>query len=351
MVAGWAEQAGGVTAPFNFEWNNFPHQAGPHASGEERRHADDVRGLYHEPGARRERRERADESLAHANRIVAQGGDAGSAHHGHAPPPFQPYSIPAMRHDSAEQVRAVASGLRAAADAPGQAAAALRALQAITHRLNLVDERFAAVANQLGRAARAVQGAGLTAEQATRIRALAAQVDTQAAAIEGATTHAQREAVWRELVQTRQTAVRTLRDAPAVDSTLAATILVVLDHQVSETAPAYTSEQRRILESGAQDQFPEHTGPRGDLQTVRIDVGDPARATDPAWNGGRRSPAVTALIAESRRILNHPAEDPWWVPIVTDYATRFRAQLLTDIEARNQGYSVLRRPGEQLDHH
>jgi hypothetical protein len=49
------------------------------------------------------------------------------------------------------------------------------------------------------------------------------------------------------------------------------------------------------------------------------------------------SAALTALIDEARLLMNHPYENNWWESYVRDYAARFPARLLNDIEARNEG--------------
>jgi hypothetical protein len=266
---------------------------------------------------------------------------------GQPPPAFRPYDLAAMRRDSASQIRTAAEGLRATAGAPGQAGDVARRLEGLVSLLDARNERVQAARRALGQAAAAGQAASAGANAAA-LRSLADELDRHAAAVEAARTQVERQAANRALAATRERVLVELRATPDAHRALAAAILVVLDQQIADTATAYTTEQRDVLE-GRTD-LPEHTGAPTPLQTTTITLPDAGRTFDPAWQGGQRGAALRALIEESRVLLNHPYESRWWVPFVTDYITRFPDQTLADIEARNAGYATFRRPGEQREH-
>ncbi|NJK32121.1 MAG: hypothetical protein HC927_06730, partial [Deltaproteobacteria bacterium] len=210
------------------------------------------------------------------------------------------------------------------------------------------DERTRQAQATLDRAAASLRQTGQSADRAAAMNQLADQITIYAGRVENATTIDERRAVNALLTGARNTALTELAQSPALRSGLAATILAILDDVIADTTPAYSWEQRAVIEGA---RLHGHQGPGGALPTVVLDLGNPARASDPAWNGGQRPARVVDLIQESRLLLNHPYENPWWVPVLTDYVNRNQAQILADIEARNLGYATLRRPGERRQGH
>jgi hypothetical protein len=338
MVVAWAALAGGHTTAFDFSRGHFPA-----VSPNDREETTQARDLYDESRARRDRAAR--ESLATGNRIVAEGGLAEGMG------VFKPYDISAMRADSASQVRAIAVGLRGLHGSPAQVALALATVNGVLSRYDQGNERLSRARQAIDRAAAGVRSGGGQASNAVALDALATEIDGYASTINTATTHAAREDVNNDLRAARERALREVASSPNARSALALAVIALIDRQIADTAPAYTGEQRAILESGQTDRFREHTGPRGDLPRAAIDLGPASRATDPAWHGGVRPPEVAAVIEESRLLMDHPYESTWWVAIVRDHISRNQLQIAADIEARNAGYAVLRRPGERDHHH
>jgi hypothetical protein len=342
MVAAWNEQAGGATTPFDF--TNFPATAGVPAG--EAQAAEANRRLYQDTRTTRATKET--ESLERGNRVVAQGGDVHAAA-GRTPPPFTPYDVAAMRRDNAAQIRAAAQGLRGIVGAPGQAASAAQRLRDLIGLLDVQRERLQRAQELLGQAAAAGQAAS-SGPDAAALRRLADELDGEADAVEAARTHALRAGANNALRATREKVLNELRNKTLdAQRALAASTLVIIDQQIADTAPAYTIEQREVIE-GRRD-LPEHTGAPAPLAASTITMRDAALTLDPAWQGGRRGPALRALIEESRLLLNHPYESTWWVALVTDHIRRFPDQTMADIEARNAGYATFRRPGEAREGH
>ena len=69
----------------------------------------------------------------------------------------------------------------------------------------------------------------------------------------------------------------------------------------------------------------------------------------PALTG--KSPAVQALLQESRKFLGHPYDDNWWEAAVKQFIKQHSPQMLSEIEARNAGYLLFRAEGEDGGHH
>lgn len=120
----------------------------------------------------------------------------------------------------------------------------------------------------------------------------------------------------------------------------------LLEVALRDTRVSFTSEQRSVVKEGKWD------GPRPEKSPTELNVVDvkwPSLEQDP-W-GRDRSPARVALLAEARRIFNHPYEDTsWWKDVVVDYVVKHGDRLATDIRARNAGYGVLFHPGEKREH-
>jgi hypothetical protein len=317
MLAVWNEN--GPSTPWSFDFPAWP--AATERGGE-------ARALFHErrpfTGAP------ARQSLRRGNDIVANGGEGA------------PYDLAAMRHHSAERIRRAAGLLRAASGGPQTVAGLLQQVAGLLGGMAANDPRMRRVQDELIAAAAAISQGGAQANQLLQPAALAATLDGIAQTVEGARSHAQREAANARLMAGRADALRSLTSANRV---LAAAVLLVLDEEIQNTAVSFSGEQRRILESGATDLLPEHTGPR---QLAVHAVAWPSLQTDGA--GGTRSPARVALIAESRRLLNHPYESDWWRATLTRYIQTHAARIRTDIEARNAGYAVLFHPGQGSGH-
>jgi len=342
MVDAWKEQSGGTSASFDFSFGAFPAVSG--VSADQGQAAIANRSLYHDSRSARAAKEAG--SLARGNRVVAEGGDVdGRAGAG----AFAAYDVAAMRRESADQIHAAASGLRAIVGAPAEVAAAAAALQRALALLDVQGERRKRADALLGGVVRGAQAAS-AGPDAAALRGLSAELDAAAAGVEVARTHADRTAANNVLREIRARVLGELRDRTLNSQrALATSALVVIDQQIADTAPAYTTEQREVLE-GNRD-LPEHTGAPAALASTRIDLPDAALTTDPSWLAGHRGPALRELIEESRLLLNHPYESTWWVPTVSGYMRRFPTQTLADIEARNAGYAAFRRPGEARGGH
>jgi hypothetical protein len=332
MVAAWEATAGGPTRPFNFEFTNFP-AVDPTAPKADQEAQGRARDLYH--ASRQERAGRESRSLERGKQIVSQGGDVEGQ-----TGTFQPYDIATMRKDSANTIRSAATGLRGLAGTPSEAAKAFQELDKTLDTLGLKAERVKRTLETLAAAGKqAGQG-----DSAKELLALADELEKHAANVEAATQHGDRERLNASLVATRSRVFAAFQRAPALNRGISAAVLAILDQQIAETRPSYTSEQRAVLE-GRTD-LREHTGARGPLATTTVALGDAGKAIDPTWHGGVRPAAVKALIEESRLLLNHPYENAWWEGIVKDHIRANEKQLLADIEARNAGYATLRRAGE-----
>jgi hypothetical protein len=335
MVAAWDEQLGRASTAFDFSWGNFP----PPSAGlpaEQREAAEANRQLYHDTRPQRGTREA--ESLTRGNRVVTQGGETTVA-----------YDLAAMRRENADQIRAAAQGLRGVVAAPGEAATAAQRLRGLIGRLDVQSERLQRADQLLGQAAQAGTAAS-SGPDAEALRRLAGQLDGLAGAVETGRTHALRAGANNGLRAVREQILNELRNKTLTSQrALAAATMVIIDQSIADTTPAYTIEQRDVIE-GRRD-LPEHTGAPTPLPVTNITLPDASRTIDAAWQGGRRGPALQALIEESRLIMNHPYESTWWVQLVIDHINSFPAQTLADIEARNAGYATFRRPGERRSEH
>ena len=334
MVAAWEEQTPGAGKKA-FDFSQFPV---PDSDTSEV--GKNARELYQ--GTRSTRLGIQDKSQEHGKQIVLQGGDPG---HGS----FKPYNIAAMRADSAAQIRAAATGLRALAGAPADVAKAAQDLNGLLGKLDSQAERLAAARKALEQFAGGAAAAG-AGPDAQACRDLADKLDANAAGVNSATTLDQREQVNAQLSALRNQAVKELAKAPTASKGLAGLILIVLDQQIADTAPAYSTEQRDVIQG---KELTDNQQPAGTIATEAYAFSDAGKTIDSSWQGGVRGPALRALIEESRLLLNHPYENKWWEKPMREYAqsTNGGAQLRADIEARNAGYATLRRPGEQREEH
>jgi len=324
MVAAWNERVSAPTMPFRFEWNNWPAQAAPGASSEEVAIFDAARNLFH--SSRPSRSKTANESLMRGREIIKYGGDSP-----------QPNDLAAMRRDSANRIRAVATAMRTSAAAPQQSS---NLLQQLNIFLGIViPERTQRLRQQLEEAA-AVAGRAGNSKTAVTLSQVASELETTATLVERAQLHANRETANRLLVEQRGHAVKALATTPSLHDGFATAVLMILDEEIQVTAVSYTSEQRAVLEG------------RVHVQGVQAQTFSRATTTLPnletdALNQSR-SPALIALLQESRNLLTHPYEGNWWENVVRQYAKEHPAQLLADIEARNEGVPLFRRPGKNI---
>ena len=307
MLAAWTERHGAPTTPFNFDWASYP-QAPPGTAAGEADVYEGGRRLYHVGRAGRGSRER--ESLQRGREILTQGGAPG-----------QPYDLAAMRHQAADRIRTVAEALRATAGAPDASATAIGQVRSFVGRM--VPEVEQRLRRQLTQAQAAAAAAGAS-QQVADINTVANTLFLTAAAVETARRHPQRESANAALVQRRQEMLAALARRPGLDVGLGAALLYTLDEEIQATAVTYASEQRTVLE-GRQTVAEMGASPRG--LTV-------SQLTLPPVTG---SAAMTALLNEARLVVGHPYENSWWETHVRDYARRFPARLVNDIEARNEG--------------
>ncbi|MGZ8649843.1 MAG: HET-C-related protein [Solirubrobacteraceae bacterium] len=334
MVAAWEEQQPGAGTKA-FDFSQFPV---PDTDTSEV--GKNARELYQ--GTRPGRIVNETKSQERGRQVVRQGGDPG---HG----AFTPYDVRAMRADSSAQIRAAASGLRAIAGAPADAAKAAQDLNGLLGKLDSQAERVAAARKALDRFAGGAAAAG-AGPDAQACRDLADKLDANAGEVDRATTLDQCEQVNARLTGLRNQAVVELAKAPTASRGLAGLILIVLDQQIADTAPAYSTEQRDVILG---KELPDNQQPNAPIATSAYGWTDAGKTIDSAWQGGVRGPALRALIEESRLLLNHPYENRWWEAPMREYAksTNGGAQLRADIEARNAGYATFRRPGEQREGH
>jgi hypothetical protein len=335
MLAAWEEQQPGAGSTA-FDFSKFPV---PDTDTSEV--GKNARELYH--GTRPGRTARETKSQERGREVVRQGGDP---EHG---APFKPYDVRAMRADSAAQIRAAAAGLRAIAGAPADAAKAAQDLNGLLGKLDAQAERIAAARKALDQFAGGAAAAGASPD-AQACRDLADKLDANAGEVDKATTLDQREQVNARLTALRNQVVRELAKTPTAQRGLAGLILVVLDQQIADTAPAYSTEQRDVILG---KELADNQQPNAPLATNAYAFSDAGKTIDPGWQGGVRGPALRALILESRLLLNHPYENRWWEAPMREYAKSVNggAQLRADIEARNAGYATFRRPGEQRESH
>jgi hypothetical protein len=325
MIAAWDEALGHATTPFDFQYSAYPSQA----PGETPEQPTEARSLYHE--TRHARGDDSREQRARGEAIIARGGED-----------VAPFDLAAMRRDSGDQLRFAAGAIRAIANAPGATATVLQQLQGLLSALD--HERSDRLRAQLASASAGLQT--LAAGQAVaRLGALAAELDTLAGTIEGARRHDARAASNEQLRAFRARLLTVLATTPTADRGLSASLLDLLDQEISFTQPTYTSEQRRLVEgqslpASRRPHVPGLAHPAA-LRVHRFGMPDLATTAD----GHARSPAHRALIAEARLLLDHPYENPWWRPIVRAYVAAHPAQLMADIEARNEGVPLFRRPG------
>ncbi|WP_410670172.1 DUF4157 domain-containing protein [Amycolatopsis sp. cmx-4-68] len=310
ILDAWTEAQGHATRRASFDAAAWPAQTP--AEQEER-------DLFLQTRDARGRKET--ESREAGLRIVARGNVEPTA-----------FDLAAMRRESAGRIRGVAGFLRATAGAPGQAGTRLDELRRWLGAVAPDDPEVARINRELEAVARASRQAGQS-PAAVNAGAIADQLDRDAAAVEAATTQPQRQAVHQQLGRSRTDAVQLLATTPNLQSGTAASVLLVLDQQIADTAPTFYTEQRDVAEG--RSHLAEHTGPRS---FTRQDV------TLPSLGG--KPPALQRLLAESRLLLNHPYENTWWEPVVLAHVRAHADQIATDIAARNSGVPVLRRTGQ-----
>lgn len=316
MLAAWNAGRGAPTAPYNFEWANFPQAAPAGTPATDATVYEESRHLYHDSrGGPTGRAARDQQSLQRGASIVAQGGEPG-----------QSFDLTAMRREAAAQIRAVAGGLQALAGAPGATAGALDQFRALAGRsTSQMAERFRRHLTQASGTASAAAGAQAFVTLAT----VAADLLLVATAVENARDHAARDRANATLRARRSEMLLAFAQQPSLNSGLAAAMLHVLDQEIQATAVAYSTDQRNVLEGRAS--VPEMgTAARGPAVTILI---------LPPLTG---TPAVAALLTEARMLLSHPYDNLWWEPTVRAYATRFADHLRNDIEARNEGVPFYR---------
>ena len=313
MVAAWGETAGAPTKPFSFEFANFPPASQPEAQN-----------LFHATRPRRTTKEQ--ESLKQGQTIVQ---------HGNLEP--KPYDLAEMRKESADRIRAAADILRGIAGGPDATATGL----ARVYRLlgNIPSEFLAPVRTQIARTAAASQTAGMKLNQSVSFSQIAANLDRSAGMVENARLHKDRDAANQSLVAERAAALQALANTPSVNTTLAASVLVLLDQEISRTAVAFTAEQQAVVQGKAH--VAEHTGPKT-MPVAEIKLPD----VNKDFEGKTRTPAVVALIQESRTYLSHPYDVTWWQTTLIEHIKANEKQIRTDLEARNQGVGVYYRARE-----
>ncbi|MBD3918469.1 DUF4157 domain-containing protein [Paenibacillus sp. PR3] len=315
MLAAWEQQSGGSTQPFNFEWNAWPKE-------------DAAKGLYHQ--TRHATVKAANESLQRGRQIIQQGGDSD-----------KPYNLQAMRHESAEQFRAAAKALLTVANAPNQAASGLLNLVELDReQTQILTER---VQNQIKAAAEVIKQTGKKIDGVLELSMIATELNTYANKVESATTHAQREQAVNDFRAIRQRIIDAFAslDIKSANSRMGAfhaaervVPIILLDNAFQSVDVTYSSLQHEVLQGKAS--IPNH--PVKDLQVEEINLPDPSKS----FNGSIRSVPVQELIKESRTLMSHPYEDAWWKATVTNYINTHKDRILTDIEARNEGYSFLK---------
>jgi len=310
LLRAWEERHGAPTKPFDFGAGHFPAAAPKDSGKAETKTYERAQQLF-ESG--RERREKKEESALQEGKAI---GEAGGA-------PGQPHSLEKMRVQAAQRVRSVAEVLAKGADAPKAAERAIARLgQALE---DISPEAEAAIAAQLSQARLALQEAG--ADQPFQdFRAIAADLYQTADEIGTARRHAQREKAHLNLVAKRDALFEALGKDKRLSIKGSAALLVILNREIQETAVAYTSEQRAVLEGAMLlDGVP--TGLM--VRTVKL----------PDLKG---SPATVALQEEARRIMGHPYSNEWWKDTIRDFAKAHGEQLVNDIEARNEGVALYR---------
>jgi hypothetical protein len=167
-------------------------------------------------------------------------------------------------------------------------------------------------------------------------------LDITAGLVENASTYALRSTVHSTLVTQRTEAIARLSGL-SIGAGTAVPIIIVINDQIANTAPAYLAEQATTLAGGHQ------TGLANPAALTLSTVTLPNAATD--FAGVARTPQHRALIEEARLLMNHPYENNWWETSVRQYIGAHQAQILADIEARNQGVATFRRPGQRPDGH
>jgi hypothetical protein len=161
------------------------------------------------------------------------------------------------------------------------------------------------------------------------MNSVAVLLSQTAMSIQAARRHQQRQDANAELILRRSQMLDMLARQPGLDAQLGVSLLYILDEEIQSTAVAYTSEQRAILEG-------RQTLPEMSLSPFGLTI---AQLLLPPVAG---TPAMQALISESRLLVAHPYDGNWWEQPVRDYASRFTSHLINDIEARNEGVPLYR---------
>ena len=313
MLAAWAESAGHPTSSYQFP--------GRPAQGAQEQ------ALYDR------RAGQARSSLNQGREIVQQG---------HVP--NQSYDLRGMRQASSNQIQEMANILRAVAQSPNSAATQLQRLKGLMQSLIITSEMMARTYEMLDVASHGSTAAGKAigptlANQAAVLDSVAAQVVGPA---DREPTHDERQATNEHLTQVRDEIIRTLATNPSIDRGFSATLLILLNRQISNTAVTYTTNQRNVLEGR------NHVQPNSQLQNLQVQ-----QVNLPNLAG--KSPAVAELLQQSRLIFTHPYEggsSAWWVGAVQQFIAQHQPQIAAEIEARNAGYPTLRiAPGQTEESH
>jgi hypothetical protein len=338
MLAAWQAIKGAATTAFDFRSSKWPEAPSKGASEAETKAANDASNLYHT--TRVTHRNEAQESFLLGSKVVNSEDEFAT-----------PYNLAAMRKDSADRIRNAANALRTIAGSPDQGGILLTNLSKLLGKIN--PERTKRIQEQLLQAARVSRAVGRKLDTKVELPTTADNLDAIAMLVETSIHHSAREITNKTLVNQRKAALDALIGDPSIKTEFSVAVLMIIDEEIATTAVAYTSEQRKILEGynqplnkkQAQPHLPELAKPLS--LTVSPDLNLPPLSNDP--EGKARLPAVVALLQESRTIITHPYEGTWWVKTVEDHVAANQQQILADIEARNEGVSVFRRPGEHQD--
>jgi hypothetical protein len=316
-------EAWGTTSAFDFSHGSFPAplSSGSEADIAERRHQS---ALFHE--GRTERGTHLRATALRGRRIINEGGEGAA------------YDLAATRQADANQIRATAQVLTRIGRTPGWAARSLEHLSSLVNQIG--DARLVraeAALRQAGSVASSVNSDARIAAVRTAGGALAATADL----VEAAQTREQRATAQRAMDTAYSEVLSALSLMPG-NIRLHSIILSTVDRQRSLLDPAYSPEQRDLLERINTSGRLQGQAPTGLANAPALQQGI---YTAPASTGT----AADRVITEVRMIMGHPYDSSWWQSVVDNYILHHADRLSADIEARNEGIAFLRRPGDS-DH-
>ncbi|WP_051312899.1 eCIS core domain-containing protein [Sporocytophaga myxococcoides] len=249
--------------------------------------------------------------------------------------PGQEYNLQEMRDDSANRILAISSTIKGIANAPGSASKSIGELKKAMGN-NKIDN---ADANKfLDKSMSETASAQNTVDANSLVKELIKSSDDFAGCaqlVRTADTLQKRENAYKMLGQAKVKLIQVIKviaaskDRDTFGLPAFASLLVLIDREMAVVAPAYTTEQLRLLND---------PNPSKALQNSIITLPSLSRVDSLPVNDSQKQ-AIKDLLQTSREIIDHPFDSTWWKQHVISFISQHHDQILEEIKARNAGYA------------